>query len=144
MTFEFRFEPFGMIDEYPGVLDGKDRTFPDGCREALKEAEAVRSALDAHPAASAPCHCDPLCGHVLDDGSRMWIVDWEHPGMSDPLRDPGNLSVEAGFSGNQDREMTDACFDANAAPAQYGRMVVYKAMCDLPRALWGLNTACRR
>ena len=61
--------------------------------------------------------------------------------MSDPLRDLGNLSFEAGFSGNQDREMMDACFDANGAPAQYGRMVVYKAMSDLLRALWDMNTA---
>ena len=137
-TFEFRFELFSMIDEYLGVLAKKDCEFPEGYHDVLKEAEEVRSALDAHPAALAPCHCDPLCENFLDDGSRMWIVDWEYSGMNDPLWDLGDLSVEAGFSDNQDREMMDAYFDGSATAAQYGRMVIYKAMCDLLWTLWGL------
>ena len=58
----------------------------------------MREALDAHPAALAPCHCDPLCENFLDAGERMWIVDWEYSGMNDPLWDLGDLSVEAGFT----------------------------------------------
>ena len=137
-TFEFRFELFSMIDEYLGVLAKKDCEFPEGYHDVLKEAEDVRAALDAHPATLAPCHCDPLCENFLDDGSRMWIVDWEYSGMNDPLWDLGDLSVEAGFSDRQDREMMDAYFDGNATPAQFGRMVIYKAMCDLLWTLWGL------
>ncbi|MEZ5716403.1 MAG: hypothetical protein R3D85_15330 [Paracoccaceae bacterium] len=34
---------------------------------------------------------------LLDDGTAMWIVDWEYSGMNDPLWDLGDLSVEAGF-----------------------------------------------
>ena len=137
-TFEFRFELFAMIDDYLGVLDKLGATLPEGYHDVVKEAEAVRAALDAHPAALAPCHCDPLCENFLDDGQRMWIVDWEYSGMNDPLWDLGDLSVEAAFDDAQDREMMIAYCGGTPAPAVMGRMVIYKAMCDLLWTLWGL------
>jgi thiamine kinase-like enzyme len=136
--FEFRFELFSMIDEYLGVLDKLGATLPDGYHDVVSEAEAVRHALDAQPAELAPCHCDPLAENFLDDGERMWIVDWEYSGMNDPLWDLGDLSVEAGFGAAHDEEMMRAYCGAEPSPAVYGRMVIYKAMCDLLWTLWGL------
>lgn len=136
--FQFRFELFSMIDDYLAILSGKDVAFPDGYYDVLKNAEAVRSALDAHPAALAPCHCDPLCENFLDTGEIMWIVDWEYSGMNDPLWDLGDLSVEAGFTAAQDDEMMNAYFHGGPGSAEMGRMVIYKAMCDLLWTLWGL------
>ena len=137
-SFRFRFELFSMIDDYLGVLDKLGAELPEGYHDVVKEAEAVRAALDAHPAALAPCHCDPLCENFLDDGRRMWIVDWEYSGMNDPLWDLGDLSVEASFSAEQDREMMEAYCGGTPSPAVMGRMVIYKAMCDLLWTLWGL------
>ena len=68
----------------------------------------------------------------------MWIVDWEYSGMNDPLWDLGDLSVEAKMNENQESELLEAYFGAVATPAQKGRVVIYKAMCDLLWTLWGL------
>jgi len=137
-VFPFRFELFSMIDEYLAVLSTKDVKLPEGYHDVVKEAEGVRAALDAHPAALAPCHCDPLCENFLDTGETMWIVDWEYSGMNDPLWDLGDLSVEGGFNEEQDAEMMEAYFNRLPSPAEQGRMVIYKAMCDLLWTLWGL------
>jgi len=137
-TFEFRFELFSMIDDYLGILAKRQATLPEGYHDVVREAAAVREALDAHPAALAPCHCDPLTENFLDDGRRMWVVDWEYSGMNDPLWDLGDVSVEAGFDEAQDREMMQAYCGGEPAPAVFGRMVIYKAMCDLLWTLWGL------
>lgn len=136
--FEFRFELFSMIDDYLKVLSGKSVDFPDGYHDVLREAEAVRAALDARPAGLAPCHCDPLCENFLDTGDLMWIVDWEYSGMNDPLWDLGDLSVEGAFSDAMDMEMMNAYFPGGPGDADMGRMVIYKAMCDLLWTLWGL------
>jgi len=136
--FPFRFELFAMIDEYLGILAGKDVSLPAGYHDVVREAASVRTALAAHPAPLAPCHCDPLCENLLDTGARMWIVDWEYSGMNDPMWDLGDLSVEAGFDETQDEEMLTARFGREALPAERGRMAVYKAMCDLLWTLWGL------
>lgn len=136
--FRFRFELFAMIDDYLRVLDERKAQLPEGYHDLVKAAQPVRAALDAHPARLAPCHCDPLCENFLDDGRRMWIVDWEYSGMNDPLWDLGDLSVEAGFDAAQDREMMEAYCGGTPSPAVVGRMVIYKAMCDLLWTLWGL------
>ncbi|TGT72469.1 LPS biosynthesis choline kinase [bacterium M00.F.Ca.ET.159.01.1.1] len=136
--FPFRFELFAMIDDYLKVLSTKDVTLPAGYHDVVREAGSVRAALDAHPIELAACHCDPLCENFLDTGERMWIVDWEYSGMNDPLWDLGDLSVEGKFNEAQDEELMRAYFGGEARPAERGRVVIYKAMCDLLWTLWGL------
>ncbi len=136
--FRFRFELFAMIDEYLDVLAKVGAELPGGYHGVVKEAEAVRTALEKNPMPLAPCHCDPLAENFLDDGQRMWAVDWEYSGMNDPIWDLGDVSVEAGFDEAQDREMMEAYCGGAVSPAIYGRMVIYKAMCDLLWTLWGL------
>lgn len=137
-VFPFRFELFAMIDSYLGVLAGRDVTLPGGYHAVVAEADAIGRALARHDLPLAPCHCDPLCENFLDDGARMWIVDWEYSGMNDPMWDLGDLSVEAGFDPAQDAMLLDAYFDGPAPPFEAARMTVYKAMCDLLWTLWGL------
>ena len=137
-TFQFRFELFAMIDDYLKILDNLGSQLPDGYHDIVDAAGPVRDALNAAPLPLAPCHCDPLCENFLDSGERMWIVDWEYSGMNDPLWDLGDLSVEAGFTDAQDMEMMQAYCEGVVTDSLYGRMVVYKAMCDLLWTLWGL------
>jgi thiamine kinase-like enzyme len=137
-TFPARFDLFQMIDDYRGLLATKSVDLPEGYDDALQEAQTVRAALAAHPRPLVPCHCDPLCENFLDTGTRMWIVDWEYSGMNDPMWDLGDLSVEAGFEAAQDEELLAAYFDGPPSPTDHGRMVIYKAMCDLLWTLWGL------
>ncbi len=137
-VFPARFELFAMIDDYLHILAGKTVDLPEGYFEVLKEAEGIKAALAAHPLPIVACHCDPLCENFLDTGERMWLVDWEYAGMNDPMWDLGDLSVEAGFTASEDEAMLSAYFPDGASAAERGRMVIYKAMCDLLWTLWGL------
>ncbi len=137
-VFDFRFELFAMIDDYLRVLGDLGATLPEGYHDAVADAGGVRAALDAAPTPLAPCHCDPLCENFIDTGARMWLVDWEYSGMNDPLWDLADLSVEAGFAPEHDREMLKAYFDGPPERSAEGRVVAYKAMCDLLWTLWGL------
>ena len=136
--FRFRFELFAMIDDYLALLDGKGAALPDGYHDVVAEAEAVRRVLDANPAPLAPCHCDPLCENFLDDGARMWIVDWEYSGMNDPIWDLSDLSVEAAFDAEHETMLLNSYFGGEPPQFAVGRMVMYKAMCDLLWTLWGV------
>ncbi|WP_428644709.1 phosphotransferase [Roseibium sp.] len=137
-SFDFRFELFSMIDDYLAVLSKKAAELPDGYHDIVRASEPVKEALAANPVPLAPCHCDPLCENFLDDGEVMWIVDWEYSGMNDPLWDVGDLSVEAGMDEAQERELLIGYFGREPTAAQLGRVVIYKAMCDLLWTLWGL------
>jgi thiamine kinase-like enzyme len=103
-----------------------------------KEAEAVRKALSARALPNVPCHCDPLAENFLDTGSRVYVIDWEYAGNNDPMWDLGDVSVEAAFRPEQDEALLEAYFGGKVPTADRGRMVLYKAMCDLLWTLWGI------
>jgi thiamine kinase-like enzyme len=137
-SFATTFDLFQKMDEYLDYLRTKDARIPDGYSDVQKEAESVRAALNARPAALRPCHCDPLAENFLDTGERIFIIDWEYAGNNDPMWDLGDVSVEAGFGPEQDAALAEAYFGGRPPAAQVGRMVMYKAMCDLLWTLWGV------
>jgi len=136
--FAAEFNLFQKMDEYLDYLRKKDARIPDGYAEVQREAEAVRAALAARPAPLRPCHCDPLAENFLDTGERIYIIDWEYAGNNDPMWDLGDVSVEAGFGEDEDAALTESYFGSKPPAAQVGRMVMYKAMCDLLWTLWGV------
>lgn len=133
-----RFELFQMIDDYLSILEKKAAQLPDGYHQVKREAESVRKALGIHPLPNTPCHCDPLAENFLDTGKTVHIIDWEYAGNNDPMWDLGDVSVEAAFEPEQDDALLDAYFEGKVRPADRGRMVLYKAMCDLLWTLWGV------
>lgn len=137
-VFPFRFELFGMIDDYLRILSTKEVTPPPGYQDVVAEARALRQPLAQAGITPVACHCDPLCENFLDTGDRVWIVDWEYSGMNDPMWDLGDLSVEGQFDAAQDEALLTAYFGGDPPEADHARMVIYKAMCDLLWTLWGL------
>jgi thiamine kinase-like enzyme len=136
--FAGRFDVFAQIDEYLALLRRNEAKIPDGYEALQKEADAARRVLGERPAALAPCHNDPLAENFLDAPDRMFLVDWEYAGMNDPMWDLGDLSVEAGFSPEQDEALLRAYFEGPPPEDQRGRMVLAKGLCDLVWTLWGL------
>jgi thiamine kinase-like enzyme len=137
-AFRNRFEAFDKIDEYLALVRKLNAPVPDGYPEVEREADAVRRVVQARSVALAPCHCDPLPENFIDTGERMFIVDWEYAGNNDPMWDLGDFSVEVEFGPEQDAALLQVYFGGTPSAAQVGRMVVYKAMCDLFWTLWAL------
>jgi thiamine kinase-like enzyme len=136
--FANRFELFAMIDEYMALLNAKTARLPDGYAEALAQAEAVRTVLRSAAIELAPCHCDPLAENFVDTGSKMILLDWEYSGNNDPMWDLGDVAIEARFDPAQERALLHAYF-GGAPPAHlHGRMILYKAMCNLLWTLWAV------
>lgn len=138
VDFKSRFDLFSVIEDYLKILATKDLDLPAGFVETVKACEPIQRILQDATIELAPCHCDPLSENFLDDGTRIWLVDWEYSGMNDPLWDLGDLSVEAEFEETQDTVLLHAYFGRSPTESELGRVVIYKAMCDLLWALWGL------
>ena len=50
-------------------------------------------------------HHDLLPANLLDDGKRLWLIDFEYAGTGDALFDLGNLSSNAQLSTEQSRDL---------------------------------------
>ncbi len=133
-----QFELFEQVDQYLEVLKGLGAELPDGYSEVQKDAEQVRAALSKHELPNKPCHCDPMVENCIDNGSKVYIIDFEYAGNNDPMWDLGDISVEGDFSAEQDNIFMNAYFGHEPSLFDSGRMVMYKAMCDLLWTLWGV------
>jgi thiamine kinase-like enzyme len=136
--FATDFDLFAMIDDYKRLLADKGAALPAGYLDLQARADATRRALEASSRPLVPSHCDPLCENFLDTGERMYVIDYEYSGNNDPMWDLGDLSVEGAFGPAQDAALLEAYFGGTPPASEVGRMVAYKAMCDLLWTLWGV------
>jgi thiamine kinase-like enzyme len=86
-------------------------------------------------------HHDLLAGNWLDDGTRLWLIDYEYAGPGAPLFDLGNLSSHAGFDGEQSRALLTAYFGATPSAELVAGHRVMEAASLLREALWSLVSA---
>lgn len=137
--FLFRFDVFAMIRRYHSVLLGASGEFPPHYEEMRKRLAAIQRALEDHPVPLAPCHNDGVPENFLYDGRRAYLIDWEYSGMNDPMWELGDFVIEASLNEQQERLLMECYYAGGEVPEnQYGRMVMYKALCDFLWALWGL------
>ncbi len=129
---------FDMVDLSHRYLDVADRvgaTVPIGYREHLVLVPLIAAALAARPLPSAPCHNDLLAENYLDDGARLWIVDYEYSGNGDPTFELGNTCQELGFDDRRVEELCAAYF-GEASPELLARMRLQMIMSDVGWTLW--------
>ena len=56
-------------------------------------------------------HNDLLPANFLDDGSRLWVIDWEYAGYNTPLFDLGGLSSNNDFSFGEETYLLENYFE---------------------------------
>ena len=117
------------------VIDERAIPVPDGYREHLWAVPRIAAALRARPLAAVPCNNDLLAENYLDDGRRLWIVDYEYSGNNDPTFEIGNTAQELGFDEARLAELVDGYF-GEATPAMLARCHLQMIMSDVGWTLW--------
>src|SRR2546426_4839307 len=83
-------------------------------------------------------HHDLLPGNFIDDGSRIWLIDWEYGGFGTAMFDLANLSANGGFGAVEDAALLDAYFEGKVDEARHDAFSAMKAASALREALWAL------
>lgn len=127
---------FHAIRDYArGLVAGGSRLARDMAR-LLTLAEELERAVG--PVELKFGHNDLLAANLIDDGKRLWLIDWEYGGFNSPLFDLGNLASNNELSAAQ-AEFVLASYDGRAPDA--ARRRAYQAMTAaslLREALWSL------
>ena len=55
-----------------------------------------------------PCHNDLLAANFIENGDRVWLIDYEYSGNNDPFFELGNIWRECGLSVEQLEELVTA------------------------------------
>jgi thiamine kinase-like enzyme len=133
--FRDDFNMFRLTEHYLRVVGERSIRIPDGYRTELPKVRLIEAALAARPLAAVPCHNDLLAENYVDDGQRLWIVDYEYSGNNDPTFELGNTAQELGFDAARQEELCAAYF-GEATPALLARMRLQMIMSDVGWTLW--------
>ncbi|MEX2184914.1 MAG: choline/ethanolamine kinase family protein [Chloroflexota bacterium] len=133
--FRDDFDMFRLAERYLRVVDERSLAIPVGYRERMDRIPAIEAALAVHPLPGVPCHNDLLAENYLDDGERLWIVDYEYSGNNDPTFELGNTCQELGWDDVRVHELCAAYF-GEATDALLARMRLQMIMSDVGWTLW--------
>ncbi len=126
-----RFNSFRVVETYRITARDHGVAVPSAYDTAKELADRIERRRSGAPL--RPCHNDLLNANFIDDGVRLWLVDWEYAGMGDPFFDLGNFAVN--------HELAEE--GENALLAAYGSdegdaLVLMRFMSDFREAMWGI------
>jgi thiamine kinase-like enzyme len=94
------FDMFDIQRGYLAVARSRGFRIPAGYDDLLPPFSAAEKALAARATATVPCHNDLLAANFIDDGDRIWLIDYELSGNNDPCFELGNIAAESRLSGD--------------------------------------------
>ena len=83
-------------------------------------------------------HNDLLAANLIDDGARLWLVDWEYGAFNSPLFDLGGLASNNELAAAQEAWLLEAYFDAPPGPDLERRYAAMKCASLLREAMWSM------
>jgi len=92
------FDMFDVQQDYLRVVFERGFRLPARYLDFAPQVEQIRVALEARPQPSVPCHNDLLAANIMDDGTRIWFIDYELAGNNDPCFELGNIWSEANLA----------------------------------------------
>lgn len=127
---------FHVIRDYAATLRAGGSRMADALPEWLSAADRLEAAQVPVPVVFG--HHDLLPANLMDDGVRLWLVDWEYGGYGTPLFDLANLAGNAGLPEDDERALLSAYFDGAPDERLWRAYRAMKAASLLRETLWSL------
>lgn len=83
-------------------------------------------------------HNDLLAANILDDGKRLWLVDWEYAGFNSPLFDLGGLASNSELSSPVRETLLEYYFDKPVTDQLRYRFAAMTAASLLRETMWSM------
>jgi len=133
--FRDGFDMFGIQRGYLDLVTERDFRLPDRYREFEPQMRRIEEALRDQPEDLAPCNNDLLAENFIDDGERLWLIDYEYSGNNEPSFELGNVWSESGLSLEQLDELV-AAYWGEPSPAKVARARLWGLMSKYGWTLW--------
>jgi len=83
-------------------------------------------------------HNDLLAANLIDDGTRLWLVDWDYAGFGSPLFDLANLASNNQLPEERERWLLEAYFDTPVGDGTWRAYAAMKCASLLRETLWSM------
>ena len=132
----YLFWVFHVLRDYVQLL-GQE---PDPDNTTLARFAKIAGELEA--ASGEPliciCHADLLAANFIDDGTRLWLIDWEYGGFGNAWFDIGNMAAISGFEQADEARLLELYLESAPTANDWRRFDALRCAANLREALWAM------
>jgi thiamine kinase-like enzyme len=127
---------FHVLRDYAGTLRDGGSAHLARIADLMRAADTLCDAVG--PVDVVFGHNDLLPANLLDDGERLWLIDWDYAGFNSPLFDLGGLASNNGLTQDQERWLLETYFEAALTDALWRRYQAMKCASLLRETMWSM------
>ncbi len=129
------FNMFTLQKRYLDIVQSNKFIYPDKYLDYEGHIADLKKALSVLPSEIVPCNNDLLPGNFIDDGQKIWLIDYEYSGNNDACFELGNIWAEAFLEYDALVELIDAYYGAHR-PEKIARAWLQSLMAKYGWTLW--------
>jgi thiamine kinase-like enzyme len=127
---------FHVVRDYGHTLEEGNSRHRAMLPDLLARAERLEEAIG--PIEVVFGHNDLLAANFIDDGKRLWLVDWEYGGFNSPLFDLGGLASNSEFTPDHAERALALYFGRPVDDALRRRAAAMTAASLLRETMWSM------
>jgi thiamine kinase-like enzyme len=129
------FDMFDVQRKYLHIVREYGFRLPPSYLDFEPQVRRVEQVLRGSSTGTVPCHNDLLAANIIDDGDRLWLIDYEYSGNNDACYELGNIWSEAGLGAERLDHLVSEYFGA-PSPVQVARARLYGLIAQYGWTLW--------
>lgn len=133
--FMLDFDMFKIQEGYLKIVTERGFRLPDGYLEFMKVREDLQKAFTATDCGKVPCNNDLLPANFIDDGQKVWLIDYEYSGNNDPCFELGNIWSESGQDISVLHELIKGYYGKNLED-KFARAWLFSTLAKYGWTLW--------
>ena len=130
------FDMFDVQARYLTAASAAGIAIPPGYDTLVPAFTAARSALAVRFEGTVPCNNDLLAANFIDNGERVWLIDYEYAGNNDPCFELGNIAGECGLSADALAALVTAYY-GRPRRSRVARSELFRLVSRYGWTLWG-------
>jgi thiamine kinase-like enzyme len=130
---------FDMFKRQPRYRERcKDQGFriADGYDDHADTFAEIKKVLAVHDEPTVPCNNDLLAENFIDDGEKVWLIDYDYSGNNDACFELGNSWAECRLDDEHLEELVTAYF-GGPRPEKVARARLQAVVSQYGWSLWG-------
>lgn len=114
------FNMFEIQKTYLSIVQERGYRIPKNYLHYADQALQMRKAMKVLDEGTVPCNNDLLPGNFIDDGEKIWLIDYEYSGNNDACFELGNIWAESFLELDKLEELVTAYYGGNR-PEKFAR-----------------------
>jgi thiamine kinase-like enzyme len=134
-TFEGQFHFPSVRTKYLETVLNAGYFLPENYLQVEPKVSELEKILSSTAEALVPCNNDLLAENFMDDGNKIWIIDFEYSGQNEASFEIGNLVSESFLTDEQVTVLCDAYWGKHL-PSKINRALAWSMIARYGWVLW--------